>query len=198
MKNRKVRVLAVLVGVAIVLWFAHARIFWAMGQALINQEPPVKADLAIVLAGDGWGNRVLKGADLVKNGYAPVALISNGGEWYGQVESDMAKAFAVKHGYPESSMIAAPWLTYSTAEEGRRAIQFARDRGAHRILLVTTLWHTARALRIYKRLAPDLEFHMVGARDKFWYDGYWWQHREGRKTFFFEAAKTVADRFGGF
>jgi uncharacterized SAM-binding protein YcdF (DUF218 family) len=82
---------------------------------------------------------------------------------------------------------------HSTVEEAGQAVAELRRRGFHRILVVTSLWHTGRSGRIFRRLAPEMDIHMVGADDPAWHDGNWWMEREGKKTFFLEGAKTIAD-----
>jgi len=177
-------------------WLLRAPDFRAAGSLFISDGPPVKADYILVLAGDGVGNRILKGAELAREGYAPAVLVSNGARYYGHTESELATEFAIQHGYSPDLLITCLWNANSTVEEGKRAIAELRRRGAHKVDIVTTLWHTARAGRIYRRLAPDLEIHMVGAFDRNWHDGAWWIDREGRKTFFMEGSKTVADFLG--
>jgi uncharacterized SAM-binding protein YcdF (DUF218 family) len=153
----------------------------------------VKADAIIVLAGDGKGNRILKGAELGKEGYAPVVIASNGGEDYDRTESSLAIQFAVRKGYPAELFLETNWDVHSTAEEAEHAVPFLRARGAHKVLVVTSVWHTARSGRIFRRLAPDIEFHLVGAADPDWDHGDWWRSREGKKEFLLESTKTLAD-----
>lgn len=159
----------------------------------MNDGPPAAADMVVVLAGDGLGHRILKGAELAREGFAPAVLVDNGGTQYGLMESDLATGFAIQHGYSPELFIPAHWTAHSTVEEARHAIEELRKRGAHKAILVTTLWHTARTGRIYRRLAPDLQFYVVGSSDPHWHVGDWWTDREGRKTFFMEGVKTVAD-----
>ncbi len=179
-----------------VFWFFRVPILRGLGMRMVAEEPPLKADAIVVLAGDGLGYRITKGAELARLGYAPVVIVSNGGNAYGHRESELATDFAVQHGYSPDLFFSAKWKAYSTLDEGQRAIEELRRRGAHKVLIVTTVWHTARAGRIYRRLAPDMEFHLVGSFDPVWHDGYWWLGREGRKTFFLEATKTIADYLG--
>jgi hypothetical protein len=40
-----------------------------LGHLLVKSEPPVKAELVVVLAGDWTGGRILKGGELVKQEY---------------------------------------------------------------------------------------------------------------------------------
>ena len=155
--------------------------------------PPVKADAIIVLAGDGTGGRILKGAELGKEGYAPVVIASNGGYRYARTESGLAIEFAVGHGYPSELFLETAWQADSTVDEATQGIALLRARGAHKVLIVTNVWHTARAGRIYRRLAPDLDIHMVGISDRAWDHGNWWRNRNGQKEFFLEFTKTLAD-----
>ncbi|HVW84591.1 MAG TPA: YdcF family protein [Bryobacteraceae bacterium] len=169
---------------------------WAAGEALVNSEPPQKADMIVVLAGDYLGNRILKGAQLARDGYAAKVLVSNGGKLYGTYESLLAIDFAVRHGYPREMFIPVDYPAVSTVDEARRMIPHLRTLGVHKFLLVTSPSHTARAFRIFRRAAPDLEAHPVAAPDPRWCGGEWWRDRECEKTFALEEAKTVTSWFG--
>jgi uncharacterized SAM-binding protein YcdF (DUF218 family) len=169
---------------------------WAAGQVLVNSEAPRKADVVIVLGGDWDGRRVLKGAELVKEGYAPRMIISNGPYIYGRPESEMAADFAAARGYDRSSMICIQRTNDSTQEEAEKVPPVIRSLGAHVVLLVTSPSHTARATRVFRRMAPDLEFHPVAAPDPKWCGGRWWTKRECEKTWFMEAVKTITAPFG--
>jgi uncharacterized SAM-binding protein YcdF (DUF218 family) len=65
--------------------------------------------------------------------------------------------------------------------------------GVHKYLLVTSDFHTARASRIFRREGPRLELHAISAADPDWQNGQWWKNREGRKIWFSEAVKTIAE-----
>jgi uncharacterized SAM-binding protein YcdF (DUF218 family) len=173
-------------------FFAKDILRW-MGSLLVKDGPPVSADLIIVLAGDYTGGRILKSAELANRGYAPVVLVSNGDSEYGHLESDMATAFAVQHGYRQDLFVAEHWPANSTMDEARYAAAEFRKRGAHKVLIVTNSWHTARAGRIFRRTAPDLQFYLVGVDNWDWHHGDWWIDRQGRKRFGLEAIKTIAD-----
>ncbi len=170
-------------------------ILWAMGAMLVNAENPRKADIVVVLAGDSSGRRILMGAELVRQGYAPKVLISCGPIYYGQPESDMAADFAVQRGYSRDTMICFRRRQFSTVQEGTNIPPVLRAMGVHTVLLVTSPSHTARATRIFRRLAPDLEIHPVAAPDPLWCRGYWWTDRECEKTWLLEEMKTFADFF---
>jgi uncharacterized SAM-binding protein YcdF (DUF218 family) len=187
-----------LVAVVLILFAVATRSLWlsALGGYLIRDEAPSQADVIVVLAGDFLGNRILTAADLVRRGLAPKALVSGPGGMYGVHESDVAIAFVVRHGFPESYFLPFPNETRSTAEEADALIPELRKLHAHRIEIVTSNFHTRRAGNIYRSRAGDMEFHLIAAPDPYFSAGGWWKNREGRKTFLVEWEKTVATWLG--
>ena len=173
----------------------HSAILGGLGSYLVSSGPPQKSDIVVVLAGDGFGNRILTGAELVREGYAPKVLVSGPSGIYGMHECDLAIAFAVKAGYPESLFLPFPNEARSTAEEAQAIVPELKRLGAKEILLVTSDYHSRRAGGIFRHEAPDLVFHVVAARDQFFSADGWWKNREGRKTFAFEWMKTIAEWF---
>ena len=150
----------------------------------------------MVLAGDYSGKRILRAAELVKEGYVPQVLVSGPHMLYGQYECDLEIPFAVQHGYPERWFIRAPNEALTTREEAAAILPDLRRRGVHRFLLVTSDYHTARAARIYRAAALDLDFRVVAAPDNNFRPDGWWRNREGQKVFFIEWCKTVANLIG--
>lgn len=162
----------------------------------MRSEAPVKADIIVVLAGDSAGNRILKAAELVRQGFAPKALVDGPYGTYGLHESDLAIPFAVRHGYPESYFIAFQNDARSTEAEADAVLRELRRRNLHRIEIVTSDFHTRRAAKIFRAKARDLEIHMVAAPDRDFTAGGWWKTRDGRKVFATEWMKTVATWLG--
>jgi uncharacterized SAM-binding protein YcdF (DUF218 family) len=172
--------------------------FWlhALGQYLVRAQPPVPADMIVVLAGDSSGNRILTAGDLVRQGFASQALVSGPSGEYGLHETDLAIPFAVRHGYPESYFVPLPNNDRSTRDEATDVLAALAQRHAHRIDIVTSDYHTRRAGNIYRAQAPGLDIHMVAAPDLYFSPGGWWKSRDGRKTFLLEWMKTVATWLG--
>jgi uncharacterized SAM-binding protein YcdF (DUF218 family) len=189
--------LSVLIVIAIAVAAAtHSLWLAALGRLLVRDEGPERADIAVVLAGDFSGNRILRAAELVKQGYVPAVLVSGPHMLYDFYECDLEIPFAVKHGYPESWFIRSPNESRSTREEAADILPDLRRRGVHRFLLVTSDYHSARAARIYRAAARDLEFRVVTAADDYFRPDGWWRNREGQKVFFFEWCKTAANLIG--
>ena len=179
-----------------------ARSWWLsrLGYALIHDEGPAKAEIAVVLAGDLYGNRILKSGELVRQGYVPAVLVSGPAGIYGLHESDLAIALAVRKGFPAEWFIPFPIEAHSTREEATAILPELRRRNVKSFLLVTSDYHTARARRIY--LATERasgyvpQMRTVASPDEFFRPDSWWRTREGQKTVFIEWSKTVATAFG--
>ena len=106
-----------LAAAALILYLAREPLLGALGSYLVKAQDPQKADMVLVLAGDGAGNRILKAAQLVRDGYAPKVLVSGPGGMYGQHECDLEIPFAVKAGYPDSYFIHFENNAHSTRDE---------------------------------------------------------------------------------
>jgi uncharacterized SAM-binding protein YcdF (DUF218 family) len=179
-----------------------SRSWWlrGLGYALVHGDGPAKADIAVVLAGDSYGHRIVKAAELVRAGYAPAVLVSGPAGAYGLYESDLAIPFAVRQGFPVEWFIPFPNHSLSTLEEAGAILQELRRRNVKSFLLVTSDYHTARARRIFlatERAKGDaIPFRTVAAPDEFFKPNSWWQNRQAQKTTFMEWSKTFATAFG--
>ena len=171
----------------------HATVLGALGQFLVKADPPVKSDIIVVLAGDGFGNRILKAGELVKEGYAPHALISGPDGSYGQYECDLAIPFAVRAGFPESYFLPLPHHARSTEDEAQVVVAKLREMGVKRVILLTSTFHTRRAGRSFIARRRIWISIVVSAPDEFFTPDGWWREREARKIFLYEWMKTVAE-----
>jgi uncharacterized SAM-binding protein YcdF (DUF218 family) len=168
-----------------------------LGDILVSAMPPVKADVALVLAGDPRGARLKHAAELVRAGHVPKVLVSGPMEWYGVNEADLAIQYAAASGYPKEWFEPLKIEALSTDEEAREISPELRRRGIRRLLLVTSDFHTARAGKIFRRtVGSGIEIHTVAAPDKYFTAHAWWHTREGRKTWFFESTKMIATMVG--
>lgn len=180
----------------LLLWTTRATWLAAAGGYLIRTDPPFPADIVVVPGGDGYGHRVLKAAELVRQRLAGQVLVSGPAGIYGLHESDLAIPFAVRHGYPPDWFVPLVHAGTSTRQEAGIVAAELRRRGVRRCLLVTSDYHTRRAGRLFRGAAPEIEFRVLAAPDEFFRAGQWWRSREGQKTFVLEWTKTVAMWFG--
>ena len=187
-------VLAVLLLVA-VAWATHVWWLTALGSFLVRVDSPQAADAAVVLGGDETGARILQAADLVKRGFVPRVLVS-GPPLYGIHECDLAIDFAIRQGCPRQWFVPVPHQGLSTAEEARLVLDQARRMQIHRLLLVTSNYHTRRAGKLFRSVGNDLDIHVVEAPNVFFAPDSWWRNRQGQKYFFMEWAKTIGTVMG--
>jgi uncharacterized SAM-binding protein YcdF (DUF218 family) len=194
--RHKLRAAALAVALLIAALAFRAQILAALGRFLVNAEAPARADVILVLAGDGYGHRILSGAELAKQGYAAKVLVSGPAGAYGNHECELAIPFAVKAGYPESYFVHAEHQARSTGGEAEVLVPQLRMMGAKRVLLVTSNFHTRRAGRIFRRAAPDLTFIVFASPDEDFTPDGWWRDRNAQKIFLVEWEKIVADWLG--
>jgi uncharacterized SAM-binding protein YcdF (DUF218 family) len=187
------RTALILAALVVLLVVFHVQVQTALGNFLVKAGPPQKADIVVVLAGDGFGHRILKAAELVKQGWAPQVLVDGPNGNYGLYECDLAIPFAVRAGYPESYFLHFEITSRSTEEEARMVAEKLRSMGVKRVIVVTSDFHTRRAGKIFHRVVPDLEIFMVASPDENFTPDHWWRNREARKVFLLEWTKTISE-----
>jgi uncharacterized SAM-binding protein YcdF (DUF218 family) len=118
----------------------------------------------------------------------PVSLLGH--------ESDTTIEYARRAGFPSSLFEALPNGTDSTRSEAKFIGTYLRARGIHKILLVTSNFHTRRAARLMRHENHGLQVDVVPAPDPNFAPGGWWKSRNGEKVFLIEWLKTVASWVG--
>lgn len=177
--------------------FSRQILTWAAA-SLVEDDGPHKADVIVVLGGDEYGQRVLKGAELAKAGYAPAVYVSGPANLLGP-SSDIEIQYAERQGYPASYFHSVPLVGEageSTRTEARFLGKLFRSQGFKKILLVTSNYHSGRAARLWRLECPWLAINVVPAPDPNFTPSTWWKTRQGQKTFLLEWAKTIAAALG--
>ena len=172
----------------------------AAGRWLIHDDGPARAEIAVVLAGDLFGHRIEKAAELVRDGYVPAVLVDGPDGNYGHYESELAIDFITREGFPAAWFVPLPCRVRSTAAEASVVLQELRRRDIHSFLLVTSDYHTGRSARIFRsaerRLGYAPRMRMVAARDEYFTSSGWWRNREASKIFLVEWLKTLGAAVG--
>jgi len=193
--RRRILWLAVL-AITVAVIATHSLWLAAVGRFLVQAESPAPADAVLVLAGDGYGRRILKGAEVVRLGYAPRVFVSGPPGFYGSHECDLAIPFAVRHGYPESYFVPFPHEARSTEEEAHAILPELRRQGVRKLLLVTSDYHTRRAGATFRAAGSGIGIIVVAAPDVDFAPERWWKSRQGQKCVFFEVTKSIAAWIG--
>jgi uncharacterized SAM-binding protein YcdF (DUF218 family) len=134
----------VLIALGVFAWFFPQ-------QVLTVDSGPVKAD-AIVVLGGGMTERPERAAELFKQGEAPEILVSGKGDCASN------EKLLEKEGVPEK-VITLECGSHTTRENAEFSIPLLRQMGAHRVIIVTSWYHSRRALACFEHYAPDLKFY---------------------------------------
>ncbi len=159
-----------------------------LGEFLVASQTPQRADLVLVLAGDFFGPRVLKGAELGAEGYAPVVLISSAFDDR-LTEGQEAIDFLAARGYPRRLFQSFQHQASSTIAEALALRPELKRRGVKRVLLVTSAYHSRRASIVFRLFCPGIRFITIGAPGEVYHPENWWEYPRSRLLFFSEWKK---------
>ncbi|MGA2234474.1 MAG: YdcF family protein [Terriglobales bacterium] len=154
-------------------------------------DEPGKSDAIVVLAG-GTNVRPARAVELLRQGEAPRVFldVQTRDLIYDQRLTDIAGKYV--NALPEANRISVcPTTGFSTKAEADDVSRCLQPLGAHRVLIVTSDFHTRRALMIFRHCLPQYQFNTAAARDPAHFGEAWWTNREWAKTTFDEWAKIL-------
>jgi uncharacterized SAM-binding protein YcdF (DUF218 family) len=152
-------------------------------------DSPEKSDAIVVLAGETH-DRPARALELLRQGVAPRVLFnaSDGTRIYDQKLIDVAQRYV--NGLPDANRVSVcPIAGLSTIAEADDVSRCLQPLGAHRVLLVTSDFHTRRALMIFRHRLPQYQFSVAAARSPAEFGEAWWTNREWAKVTFDEWSK---------
>jgi len=181
----------------LVIFLLWKTILAGLGNFLVEDDGVQKAQAAVVLGGDLSGVRIMKAAQQAQAGYVPLVL-SDGPKTLLGHESDVNILYAEKQGYSPALFrpLPLPPEINSTQAEAEYVGNYLKQQGIHKILLVTSNYHTHRAAYLFRKTNPWLQVITVPAPDPAFNPDSWWTFRDGRRTFLLEWAKTFAAYLG--
>jgi uncharacterized SAM-binding protein YcdF (DUF218 family) len=119
-------------------------------QVLCIDSGNVRADALVVLGGGSY-ERPIRAAELFRSGAAPRVMVSGAGD------DETNKRLLVSNGVP-SAAIEFEGKSRSTRENAQFSIPLLRALGAKRVIIVTSWYHSRRALHAFQHYAPDIQF----------------------------------------
>ena len=156
--------------VATLLLAALAAFAWFFPQQVLTVDSgPVKADAMVVLGG-GLRERPERAAELFKQGAAQKILVAGFGDCKANGQ------LLEKSGVPETAIVLES-KSRTTRENAEFSIPLLRSLGAHRVIIVTSWYHSRRALACFEHYAPDIKFYSRPS-----YFGYLRRSEDGRRT----------------
>ena len=118
-------------------------------QLLTIDSGPVKADALVVLGGED--GRAERAAELYQQGAAPAIVVTGYGDCLKNVQ------LLERKGVPAAAILAEP-AALSTLENATKSVPLLRALRAHHVILVTTWYHSRRAVACFEHVAPDMQF----------------------------------------
>src|SRR5215470_14464211 len=174
----RVRGVIFILVIVIVLGSQAARILWV--------DDPQKSDAIVVLAGE-TNTRPSRALELLRQGMAPHMWIDvvNRDRVFDQSLVGVAQKYAAA--LPEADRVKVCAIDgLSTAAEAKDVRRCLQSLGIHRVLIVTSAYHTRRALMIFQHSLPEYEFSIAAANDPRQFGTAWWTNRESAKSTFDE------------
>jgi hypothetical protein len=169
------------------------------GRSLV-MDAPQHSDVILILAGE-TDRRPSRGLELLSTDYAPKLImdVPAGARIYGASLLDIANAYIER--LPEKASVSVcPIIGLSTKAETQDVDQCLNRLGVHSVLLVTSDYHTRRALTIFRHELPQYHFSVAAVHDQQQFGTPWWKHRQWAKLDFDEWIRTVwwygVDRWG--
>ncbi len=130
-----------------------ALVAWSFPQQVLTVDSgPVKADVLVVLGGSSGTERAARAAELFKQGDAPRILVSG----FGDCASN--GKLLEEEGVANADIVLEP-NSHSTRENAEFSMPLLRQMGAHRVIIVTSWYHSRRALTCFEHYAPDIKFY---------------------------------------
>jgi hypothetical protein len=173
-RRRQPWILAIGVVAAVVFLAADA------GKILVANDPQ-RSDVILVLAGE-TETRPALALDLLHRGYAPrvVMDVPAEGKIYDTTTLQVAERYISK--LPERAQVTiCPIRGLSTRDEVHDVDACLGHESGLKILIVTSDYHTGRALSIFRHEMRGQSFSVAGAHDETQFGVRWWTHRQWAK-----------------
>jgi len=174
---------------AIVLLVVLAAFAFNAGRILVVDDPQ-PSDLILVLAGE-TDRRPAHALELLHQGLGRRVMIDVPVDDKIFDTSVLEVAQKYIHNLPEAASVRiCPIVALSTRDETQDVEKCLAPDDGSRILIVTTDFHTRRALSIFRHELPGKTFSVAAAHEPIEFGTRWWTHRQWAKTFVNEWARV--------
>ncbi|MGD0086864.1 MAG: YdcF family protein [Verrucomicrobiota bacterium] len=120
-------------------------------QFLCVESGRVRADVIVVLGG-GSHDRPERAAELFKERIAPRILVSGLGD------GPIYRRSLIQAGVPSQAILMED-QSRTTRENAILAVNLLRHQGAQHVIIVTSWYHSRRALACFEHYAPEIQFY---------------------------------------
>ncbi len=126
------------------------------GSMLVVEDPPAQADVIVVLGGDG-PPRAVQAAKLWHEGKAPLVVVTGYGD------CDFIRDMMVRMGV-DFAAISTECLSLSTWDNATFAQPILTGMGAKSAILVTSWFHSRRAVKRFRFVMPQIQWVSLPAQ----------------------------------
>lgn len=174
-KRKCVWIFAVVLAAALIVFARNA------GQFLVV-DAPERSDVILVLAGE-TDRRPTRALQLLDQGYGRRVMIDvpSASKIYDRSQVQIAEEYV--RSLPSAASVRICSITgLSTREESHDVEKCLQSEQASKVLIVTSEFHTRRALSIFRHEIRGRSFSVAGVRDETQFGTQWWAHRQWAKT----------------
>ncbi len=177
---------------AVALLACLAVVVAAKAGGFLVVDAPHPSDVILVLAGE-TDRRPERALQLLAQGYGRriVLDVPASGKIFGFTQIQLAEKYV--QDLPQAALVSVcPIDGLSTKDESKDAERcIARAGGGKSVLIVTSDFHTRRALSVFRQEVPGHEYSAAAARDDAQFGVRWWTHRQWAKTFVDEWLRLI-------
>lgn len=166
-------------------------VFAVKAGKLLVVDAPESSDVILVLAGE-TDHRPARALELLEQGYARRVVIDvpSAARIYNYTQIALAQKYIQT--LPQAASVeVCPIVGLSTREESHDAERCLAHEAVNKILIVTSDFHTRRALSIFRHELRGKSFSVAAARDEATFGADWWKHRQWAKTFLDEWLRVL-------
>jgi DUF218 domain len=175
----------------VVLFFVVILALASQAARVLVADDPQPSDAIVVLAGE-TNFRPSRALELLRAGVAPRVFLDVEARlpYYDQRLTDIAQRYIDDIGEGKRVSV-CPIVSLSTFAEVDDVTRCLQSVGAHRVLIVTSDYHSRRALLIFRHRVPQYQISVAAAHDPAQFGFSWWSSREWAKTTFDEWTKML-------
>jgi hypothetical protein len=165
--------------------------FAARAGSFLIVDAPRPSDVILVLAGE-TDKRPQRALELLAQGYARRIILNvpANAKLYEFTQLQLAQKYV--QDLPQGAAVSiCPIAGLSTKEESKDVERCIEREGGKSVLIVTSDFHTRRALSICRREIHGHTCSVAAARDDTQFGARWWTHRQWAKTFLDEWMRLI-------
>jgi uncharacterized SAM-binding protein YcdF (DUF218 family) len=161
------------------LYLVRHPIMRYVAETWVIDEPSGHADAIILLSDDNfYADRASRVAELSRQEVAPVVVASGRRLRPNAGLSEVMEHDLIERGVPKNKILRFDHTAADTIEEARLLAKLAQEKRWHKVIIVSSNYHTRRVRYISGRVFPSsIAVSVAAARDAEFDPDHWWEKR---------------------